>query len=133
MKKLLIAPIASLALAIAPIAQATITTDVAPYSVNCQVAYPCQVWALHSLHIVNDTQQAQTYNWFYSIQAENGDTVKMHDTVTLQPGQEFRSDKTKNWGYMKFNMKGRKVLRNITQADGYEHGTVTKTSWVDVS
>jgi len=133
MKKLLIAPIALFTMAIAPIASATIITDVTPRNAICQAAQPCQVGAFHSLRIVNDTPQAQRYDWFMSVQADNGDTVKQGGNVTLQPGEEFRKDKVNNWGYMKFNMKGRKLLHCTTQADGYEHGTITKTSWADVS
>jgi hypothetical protein len=133
MKKLLIAPIASLTLAIAPIAQATITAQVEPYNSICQAGYPCQVGAIHSIRIINDTMQEQTYNWFFSVQADNGDVVHKQGVITLQSGQEWREDKIANIGYMKFNMRGRKILKCTTQADGYEHAQDQKTGWADVS
>jgi len=133
MKKLLIAPIALFTMAIAPIAHATITTNVEPYNSLCQAGYMCQVGAIHSLRIVNDTPQAQRYDWFMAVQADNGDVVHQGGTVTLQPGEEFRRDKIKNIGYMKFTQKGRKLLHCTTQADGYEHGNTKKDGWADVS
>ena len=133
MKKLLIAPIASLTLAIAPLAHAQIWTDVTPYNSVCQAGYPCQVGAIHSIRIVNDTPQPQRYDWHFAVQADNGDVVKMYDTITLQPGEEWHQDKVKNIGYMKFNMRGRKMLHCTTEAHGYEHGTIRKDGWADVS
>ncbi len=115
-----------------PLAHATITTNVQPYDSICQVAQACQVGAVHSIRIVNDTPQPQTYDWFFSVSAENGDTVKKNARITLQPGQEWRQDKVKNIGYMKFNMRGRKTLTATTQADGYEHNHDTKQGYADV-
>lgn len=112
---------------------ATITTDVRPYNFTCQVAYPCKVGAIHSIRIVNDTNTTQTYNWFFSVQAINGDVVHRGGNVTLPPGQEWRQDKIINEGFMKFNIRGRKVLTCTTQADGYEHNNTVKYAWVDVN
>lgn len=123
----------ALLLLVAPLAHATIYPSVEPYNSVCQVAQPCQVGAVHSLRIVNDTPTAQKYDWFYAVQAVNGDVVNKHGSVTLQPGEEWRQDKVKNIGYMKFNMRGRKILTCTTQADGYEHGKDQKTSWADVN
>lgn len=130
MKMLLLVP---LLISLGTQAHATITTDVTPYNSVCQVAYPCHVGAVHSLRIVNDTPSAQNYSWFFSVQADNGDVVKKGGKITLQPGQEWRQDKVANDGYMKFNMKGRKMLHCHTQADGYEHATIARDGWVDVS
>lgn len=119
-------------LLISPLANATITTDVMPYTSICQAGYPCQVGAVHNIRIVNDTPEPQTYHWFFSITADNGDAVKKGAQITLQPGQEWRQDNVKNIGYMKFGIKGRKMLHCTTQADGYEHATITKDGWADV-
>ncbi len=112
---------------------AAITTQVEPYNSICQVGYPCQVGAVHSIRIVNDTPAVQTYDWFFAVQAINGDVVHTGGKITLQSGEEWRQDKIKNIGYMKFNMKGRKILTATTQADGYEHGQDKKYGWADVS
>lgn len=128
--KMLFAP---LCLAVMSQAHAQAWTYVEPYNSVCQAAYPCQIGAVHTLRIVNDTPVPQTYNWFMSVKADNGDVVNIFDTITLQPGQELRKDKIKNIGYMKFNMKGRKMLHCTTQIDGYEHATARKDGYADVS
>ncbi len=120
-------------LLVTPLAHATITTDVQPYNSVCQAGSACQVGAVHSIRIVNDTPTPQSYHWFFSVVADNGDAVKQGGDITLQPGQEWRQDKVKNIGYMKFNMRGRKMLHCATQADGYEHATITRDGWADVS
>lgn len=129
--KMLIVPL--LAVATMTSAHAQIWTDVTPYNSTCFVGQACQVGAVHSIKIVNDTPQPQSYHWFFAVQADNGDFVNKAGDVTLQPGQEWRQDKARNIGYMKFNMKGRKMLHCTTQADGYEHGTIRKDGWADVS
>ena len=114
-------------------AYATIYPTVESYNSLCQVRSPCQIGSLHSLRIVNDTRTVQTYHWFYSVQAVNGDVINKMGEVTLQPGAEWRQDKIKNIGYMKFNLKGRKILTATTQADGYEHNKAQATGWADVN
>jgi len=120
-------------LLVTPLAHAQIWTAVTPYNSVCQAGYACQVGAVHSIRILNDTPQPQTYDWFFSVKADNGDNISKNGKVTLQPGQEWRQDNIKNIGYMKFNMRGRKMLHCTTQADGYEHGTIKKDGWADVS
>ena len=117
----------------APIANASIYPSVKPYDSICRVGYPCQVGAVHDLRIVNDTNINQTYTYFYSVVGQNGDAVKKSGTVTLEPGREFLQQHVENIGYMKFNMRGRKVLNATTQADGYEHATITKQGYADVN
>lgn len=119
-------------LLVTPLAHAQIWTDVTPYNSVCYAGQACHVGATHSIRIINDTPVAQKYSWFFSVQADNGDVVKQGGNVNLQPGQEWRQDKVWNKGYMKFNMKGRKMLHCYTQADGYEHGTIRKDGYVDV-
>lgn len=120
-------------LLVTPLAHATINAYVEPYNSICQAAQPCQVGAQHTIRIVNDTPQPQYYHWYFTINADNGDAVSQGGEVTLQPGQEFRKDKFRNIGYMKFNMRGRKALHCATGADGYEHSKVMKDGYVDVN
>ena len=120
-------------LLIAPLAHAQIWTDVTPYNSVCYAGQACQVGAVHSIRILNDTPEVQKYHWFFSVKADNGDVVNKYGDVTLQPREEWRQDKIKNIGYMKFNMRGRKMLHCATQADGYEHGHIYKDGWADVN
>lgn len=120
-------------LLVTPLAHATITADVKPYESRCLVAQPCQVGAIHWLRIINDTNVPQTYDWYMSVSADNGDVVKKNGRITLQPGQEWRQDKVSNIGYMKFNMKGRKMLHCASRADGYEHAGIVRDGWADVN
>lgn len=125
--------LASLCLSVMSQANAQIWADVTPYNSVCQAGSACQVGAVHSIRIFNDTPQVQSYHWYFSITADNGDVVNKAGDITLQPGQEWRQDKVRNIGYMKFNMRGRKMLHCRTQADGYEHGTSNKDGWADVN
>ncbi len=113
-------------------AHAQIWTYVEPYNSNCNVGQPCQVGAIHTIRIVNDTPQPQSYHWVFAIKADNGDNVSQGNFITLQPGEEFRKDKIANIGYMKFNIRGHKLLHCTTQADGYEHGIIAKDGYAEV-
>lgn len=134
MKKCFIAPIALTLLAIAPIASATINTEVIPYDgIACFAGQPCHVSSQHSIHIINETPETHTYHWSFSMIGVNGDVVDAKGDVTLQPHEEFRRDRFKLEGYMKFNMKGQKDLRCITEGSTMaERAEQVRNTWVTV-
>lgn len=118
---------------VTPLARATINTEVIPSDWACYAGQACYVADLHSIRIINETTEPRTYHWSFSMVGVNGDVVNKNGNVTLQPHEEFRQDRFKLDGYMKFNMRGRKDLKCITEGSTFdEHSEQTRYGSVNV-